>query len=199
MSDLDFNELITEGLIQGQADTAFRTRLKQRSGQALIKGQQRRLWYRRSSHICVVLLVAMSAFYSGRVTVKPQTPRKPIVSTNSGQNGDTILVARDLVAWLEAARFFQQLGMEERANKAFQLAGTLTPSREHPNQMARQNLETRLANLSHRENTLSSLLARYDTDIQQQHHETTPKAIPTVDRKHMFIIAQSIGGKNHGQ
>jgi len=196
MMDLDFDELITEGLIQGKAETAFRTRLKQQSGQAFIKGQQRRLWYRRSSLICVVLLVAMSAFYSGRATVKPHSPGKPIVSTDPGQNDDTILVARDLVTWLEAARFFKQLGMEERANKAFQLASNLTPSTERQHQTATQKTGTRFANSIHKENTLSSLLARCDTCTQTQ-RETKAKPYPVFRRKHLSIIAQSIGGKNH--
>jgi hypothetical protein len=172
MSDLDFDKLITEGLTQGPADTAFQARLKQESGHALIKGHQRRLWYRRTGLACVVLLVAVSAFWSGRVTMKPMPPDGPAGFAHHRHSDDTIQVARDLVTWLEAARFFNQLGMEERANKAFQLASSLTPSMEPRRGMTSQETKTRFASLLHEENTLSSLLAHYDANVEK-HQETT--------------------------
>ncbi len=196
MSDLEFDKLIAEGLIQSQAETAFRRRLKQQSGQALTKGHKRRLWYRRTGLMCVVLLVAISAFWSGRITTKPQSLMGSTAIINARRNHGTVLVARELVTWLDAARFFQQLGMEERADKAFQLASTLAPAMEHQPQMAEQKTETRFVSTVHKENTLSSLLARYDTCVRAR-QKTIVKPSSVYERKHVPIIAQSIGGKNH--
>jgi hypothetical protein len=197
MSDLDFDKLLTERLAQGQAEQAFRARLKQQSGQALMQGHHRRLWYRRTSLIAAVVLVAMSAFFSGRMTVKPEPPNGSLARTNPDPKGDTVLVARDLVTWLEAARFFKQLGMEERAQKSFRLASSLTPSAEQQNQVVSQKTQTRFESHVEKGNSLSSLLARCDTHIQQQQSLQEPKVIPIVNKKHVPIIAQIIGGRSH--
>jgi hypothetical protein len=198
MSDLDFDKLITEGLAQGQAGPPFRDRLKQESGQAIVKGHQRRLWYRRTGVACVVLLVSVSAFWSGRITTKPQSQKVPGAIASPKQNEDTVLVARDLVTWLEAARFFRQLGMEERANRAFQLASALAPSMQSQHQMANQKTEARFVRGSQiEEKSLCFLLAQYDTFVEKQ-PKTMAKPFPPVKRKRLPIIAQSIGGENHG-
>lgn len=194
--DLDFDKLITEGPPQGPADMTFRARLKQQSGHALVKGRQRRLWYRRSGLTCLVLLVAVSAFWSGRVTTRPMQAGRPTGLAQHNQGDNTVLVTRDLVTWLEAARFFRQLGMDERASKAFQLASKLAPSMEHKNQVAGHTPETRFADHSHRERTLSSLLAHYDAHVEK-HQDRIVKPLPVVKRRQLSIIAQSIGGKRH--
>jgi hypothetical protein len=40
----------------------------------------------------------------------------------------TVNVSGELVAWLEAARFFKQLGMEQRMVVAYERAGALIPA-----------------------------------------------------------------------
>lgn len=196
MSDLDFEKLMGAGIPQGQAEAGFRARLKQASGQALVRGRQRRLWYKRAGLTCVALLVTMSAFWSGRVSVKSRAPRGSMAVSELKQDANSILVTRDLVTWLEAARFFERLGMEERASKAYQLASTLTPSTENQDQRASKRAESRFTNPVDTNSTLNSLLARYDACIGQE--QETIESVPLIaKRKRLTIIAQFMGGTNH--
>ena len=197
MNDMDLDKLISEGLIHSQAQTALRMRIKQESGQALIRGRRRRLWYRRAGMIGVVLLVAVAAFWGGRITTTPKSPGETVLVAHPNQDDDTILVQRDLITWLEAARFFKQLGMEERAHRAFQRASALTPSAAGPDLLAAQNPEAHLVNLGHQEGRLSSLLAQYDAYNQPTPHELAPRVVSTVPRNRISFIAQSMGGKHH--
>ena len=159
---------------------------------ALVKGHRRRLWYRRTGLICLILLGAVSAFWSGRLTSKVSAPEESMSFSLPRQNSDTVLVARDLITWLEAGRFFKQLGMEERAHKAFEEASTLTQSTERQHRMSTQETQPMPG-----EDGLASLLARCDMNIQQQPSMERSKPIPVVHRKQLSIIAQSLGGKNH--
>ncbi len=196
MSDLDFNKLINEDLVQGQIETAFRIRLKQQSIQAISKGHQKRLWYRRTSMIGVVLLAALSAFWSGRISMEPEPQESTVAAAIPQRQSGTILVTQDLVTWLETARFFKQLHMEKRANKAFQEASTLTRSMEPKESLANQELKT-FPSPIHKKDTLGSLLAYCDTYIQQHQLEEDPKAIFVVHKKQVSILAQITGGKTH--
>ncbi len=78
--------------------------------------------------IAAAVLIASVAFLGGRLSM-PRTlsPSKddapPVVAEADGVN-----VPNELIAWLEAARLFKQLGMEDRMARAVERAGRLLPA-----------------------------------------------------------------------
>jgi hypothetical protein len=58
--------------------------------------------------------------------VAPRSPQGAIERVVASA-GDTVVVSSDVVVWLEAARFFKQLGMEDRMARALDHAGRLLP------------------------------------------------------------------------
>jgi hypothetical protein len=75
------------------------------------------------------VLIAGVSFLLGRHSLPkaaPETAPPAITPVAAGAKGVT--VPNDLVAWLEAARFFKQLGMEDRAARAQDHVSKLLPS-----------------------------------------------------------------------
>jgi hypothetical protein len=54
-------------------------------------------------------------------------PGRTDVAPRATADSDGVTVPSDLVAWLEAARLFRQLGMEDRMARAVERAGRLLP------------------------------------------------------------------------
>jgi len=88
-------------------------------------------WYLSAAAV----LIAGIAFLGGRLSAPHTLPRgvddAPQVTAVSGapqEQGDDVTVPSDLVAWLEAANLFRQLGMEDRMADAVENAGSLLPS-----------------------------------------------------------------------
>lgn len=90
-----------------------------------------RVWRRRSAWRMVKLaaaavLVAGIAFLGGRLSM-PVTPVGNVAEVPNVES-DGLTVPTELVAWLEAARLFRQLGMEDRMSRAVERAGRLLPA-----------------------------------------------------------------------
>ena len=84
---------------------------------------------RRAECAVAAVLIAGIAFIGGRLSVPRKLPRSVDVAPQAvaETETDSVNVPSDLVAWLDAARFFKRLGMEERRARAFDYASELTP------------------------------------------------------------------------
>ncbi len=74
------------------------------------------------------VLIAGIAFLGGRLSAPRMLPMSVDIAPPVTSEPDGITVASDLVAWLDAARLFRQLGMEDRMADAVESAGRLLPS-----------------------------------------------------------------------
>ena len=149
----DYDEIITGGLRQRRASGAFRQELAQQSGQALARHYGRRVWLRRMLTGCATMMLVLAAYQMGRSTTRHLAQSESERNQHPGRRTDSVRVPTDLVTWLEAGRFFRQLGMEERAKKAFDQAGKLAPLGE---------FERTYSESDHRRATIASLLTRSD-------------------------------------
>ena len=118
MNEFDIDKLIGEGLRGESAGGALRERVLRESTGALVRGRALRRRLRAAGLTLGILLIAAGAFAFGRLSVA----REVI----AGQE-DFTSVPRELVAWLDAGRFFEHLGMNERAERAYKKAGELIP------------------------------------------------------------------------
>jgi anti-sigma factor RsiW len=81
-------------------------------------------WYLSAAAV----LIAGIAFLGGRLSAPRKLPRSMDVAPRAVAETDGVNVPSDLVAWLDAARLFRQLGMEDRMADAVESAGRLLPS-----------------------------------------------------------------------
>ena len=77
--------------------------------------------------VAAVLTIGV-AFLSGRMTAPAAVPGTENIAQRQGAELDGITVPDELVAWLDAARFFRHLGMEDRMARAVERAGRLLPA-----------------------------------------------------------------------
>ena len=85
----------------------------------------RAIW-RTVSLAAAAIVIAGVSFLLGRVSLAPPEPLTAAVPTSITTAGQTA-VPSDLVAWLEAARLFGQLGMDDRMARAINRAHELLP------------------------------------------------------------------------
>jgi hypothetical protein len=182
----DFDTWLSKGLSQNRPDLAFQNQLKQQSSQALASGHRKRRWVRSISLTCALLALTLTAFLSGQHTAQTPPTQYAGTSHRPGQESTSVVVSQDLVSWLEAGRFFEQLGMEQRATNAFRQASQMT------DQVQPQIFSS---SQDHKGSTYAALLTRCDHVIQQQRsHTDTYHNI-----KPFIILAHSLGDQNHDQ
>jgi hypothetical protein len=77
--------------------------------------------------VAAVLTIGI-AFVAGRVTAPVTVPGAEIIAQRQGAELDGVTVPAELVAWLDAARTFRHLGMQDRMARAVERAGRLLPA-----------------------------------------------------------------------
>jgi hypothetical protein len=127
MNDRDVDKLLEQALSGDRAHEVLRQRVLRDSTAALRAGRARRLRWRAPSLSAAAVLVAAASFLAGRVSTPRATHEPAAVVTKTTDDALTVNVPGELVAWLEAARFFKQLGMEQRVALAYERAGRLLP------------------------------------------------------------------------
>ena len=127
MRDIDQDTLLGQHLSGNPPRDAFKEQTLRDSTAAFIRVQRLRWAWRRAGLAAAAVLMAGVAFLGGRLSV-PGTPvgnvagaPRPIVESEG------VTVSSELVAWLEAARLFKQLGMQDRMARAVERAGRLLP------------------------------------------------------------------------
>jgi hypothetical protein len=119
MYDPDIEKLLERSLAGDPAGAVFRERVLRSSAAALGAGRKKRVW-RYAACAAAALVIAATAFVCGRASV-------PRVTVAKAAPGETVSVPVELVAWLDAARFFKQLDMPDRVTLAYERAGKLVP------------------------------------------------------------------------
>ena len=127
MKDRDVDTHLTQFLSGEPPREAFRQQALRDSTAAFVRVCQRRSAWRRAQIAAAAVLIAGVAFLGGRLSVPRTLPGSMDVPPLAADGPDGVNVPSELVAWLEAARLFRQLGMEDRMARAVERAGRLLP------------------------------------------------------------------------
>ena len=127
MKEKDVEKHLRQHLSGSPPREAFKQQALRDSTAALVRVQRRRSAWRRAELAAAAALIAGIAFLGGRLS-KPRTlPGSVEVTLQATAEPDGVTVPSDLIAWLDAARLFRQLGMEDRMARAVEHAGKLLP------------------------------------------------------------------------
>jgi hypothetical protein len=127
MSSYDLNKLIEEALSMNAASDVFKEQLLRDSTAAFTRGRVLQLRLRVTELTLVILFVTTTAFVCGRLSISGQVTTRQVAVQTIDNEDEGITVSKDLVAWLDAARFFARLGMDERAALSYKQASDLIP------------------------------------------------------------------------
>ena len=127
MKDKDVDKYIRQNLSCDAPREAFKQQTLRDSTASLVRVRRRRSAWRRAELTAAAVLIAGIAFIGGRLSVPRTLPRSVDVAPRAVAETDSVNVPSDLVAWLDAARLFRLLGMEERMARAVEHAGKLLP------------------------------------------------------------------------
>ena len=129
MKDKDVDKYLSQHLSGSPPREALKQQALRDSTAALVRVRRRHSARRRAECAVAAVLIAGIAFIGGRLSVPRKLPRSVDVAPQAVAEAETdsVNVPSDLVAWLDAARFFKRLVMEERMARAFEHASELTP------------------------------------------------------------------------
>lgn len=122
MNSQDADKLLEQNLSGDPPRPAFRTRVLRDSTAAFVHTRRSGARWRLIALGTAAVLIAAVSFLLGRGSA-PRSATQPALA----DTGDTVAVPTELVAWVNAARLFKQLGMEDRAGRALDRAGRLMP------------------------------------------------------------------------
>ncbi len=175
MNDCNFEELIG-GLKKDSADDSFREQLLLKSQSALVRSRAVRRIIRATGVFSCILLLVVGAFVCGRFTSVGRTEDVTVADS-----GDNITVSAQLVAWLDAGRFFECIGMQDRAVRAYKNASKLIPAERIDRQAVDTSRSTQLASLLQR----AEMVAMQKTDNEKtKGPEWTGSMLGTISPKH---------------
>lgn len=127
MNDKDVDKYLSEQLSGSAPREVLKQQALRDSTTAFVRVQRRRSVLRRVELTAAAVLIAGIAFFGGRLTMPRPLPRSMDIEPRVAAEPNGVIVPSDLVAWLDAARLFKRLGMEERMVRAFEHASKLTP------------------------------------------------------------------------
>jgi hypothetical protein len=127
MDESEAKDLIERGLSGSRARPEFREQLLSDSCEALLRSVRTRARWRKAGLAAAAVLIGAVSFLSGRLSAPGRSATKADPAPQVAAETEAIQVPDDLVAWLDAANLFRQLGMEERMARAVERAGKLRP------------------------------------------------------------------------
>lgn len=127
MKDKDVDKYLRQHLSCDAPREAFKQQTLRDSTAALVRVRRRRSAWRSAELTAAAVLIAGVAFLGGRLSKPRKLPRSVDVAPRAVAETDGVNVPSDLIAWLDAARLFKRLGMEERMARAVEHAGKLLP------------------------------------------------------------------------
>ena len=127
MKEQDVDKYLSQHMSVSPPREALKQQALRDSTAALVRVRRRHSARRRAECAVAAVLIAGIAFIGGRLSVPRELPRSVDVAPRAAAEPDGVNVPSDLVAWLDAARLFKRLGMEERMFCAFEHASELTP------------------------------------------------------------------------
>lgn len=138
MKDRDVDTHLKQFLAGDPAKDAFKQQVLQDSTAEFLRVQRHHSVWRFTGLAIAAMLMIGAAFWAGRVSTPSKMPEtgEPQPLAVSGSN--SVVVPEDLIAWLDAARLFGQLGMKDRMAHAVERAGRLLPADAVVRDQARQ-------------------------------------------------------------
>jgi hypothetical protein len=127
MNDAEVDKLLEGALTGPGPQEALRKQALRESLASLAHQRQKRTRWRLAGLAAAAVVIAAVSFLLGRCSAPSRETGVPPVATHAVGAGQTVAVPGEVVAWLEAARFFKQLGMEERVARAYERASALLP------------------------------------------------------------------------
>ena len=128
MKDRDADTHLMQHLSGEPPREVFKQQALRNSTAEFVYVCRRRSAWRRAGIAAAAILIAGVAFFGGRLSVPRTLPRSMDAAPWAATESDGVNVPSELVAWLEAARLFRQLGMEDRMARAVERAGRLLPA-----------------------------------------------------------------------
>ncbi len=127
MNEHDINDLLNSALGGHHSGNDFKDKLLNESTAAFkrVKAFHNRLGI--TGLILFIAAITSFAFLAGRLSVSGRTLSHQHQIAQQTNPDNNVSVPRDLVAWLDAAKFFTQLGMTERAELSYKQASQLIP------------------------------------------------------------------------
>ncbi len=127
MKSEDWDSLLERGLSGDPPRAGFREEVLAASVAAFVQARRSRTWWRVGSLSAAAVLIAGVSFLLGRHSLPKPVPETTPVATPVATETQGVAVPNDLVAWLDAARLFHQLGMPDRMGRAVDRASRLLP------------------------------------------------------------------------
>jgi hypothetical protein len=132
MNDGEIDRLLEQSLSGDPPSPAFRDQVLRGSSTLFALTRRRRArWRLTALTAAAAVLIAGVSFLGGRYSVMRRStgapPGTPPVAAMVPRANGTVVVPGELVAWVNAARLFKQLGMEDRVGRALDRAGKLMP------------------------------------------------------------------------
>ena len=127
MKDRDIDTLLSQHLSGDQPREAFKQETLGDLTAEFVRVRRRCSAWRRAELAAAAILIAGVAFLGGRRSAPSTLPGSTDVAPQAATDPDGVTVPSDLVAWLDAARLFRRLGMEDRMARAVDHAGKLLP------------------------------------------------------------------------
>ena len=128
MKNEDWDKLLEHGLSGGPPRPGFREEALRDSVAAFVRGRRSQAWRRVGSLSAAAVLIAAVSFLVGRHSLPAPAPEAAPIATPVAAETQGVAVPNDLVAWLDAARLFRQLGMPDRMGRAVDHASKLLPA-----------------------------------------------------------------------
>ncbi len=126
MNNQDIDRLLEQSLSGDPARQVFRAQVLLDSTAAFTHHRQVARTWRLATRSAAAVVIASVSFLLGRGSMGPGLSQ-PVAEPAVAGAGETVVVSKDLVACVSAARLFKQLGMEARMNRALDYAGRLLP------------------------------------------------------------------------
>jgi hypothetical protein len=127
MNDAEVDELLEGALAGPGPHEVLRKQMLRELLASLARRRQKRTQWRMGGLAAAAGVIAAVSFLLGRCSAPSRETGAPPVATRAAGADQTVVVPSEVVAWLEAARFFKQLGMEERVAHAYERASALLP------------------------------------------------------------------------
>ncbi len=131
MNDQDVDNLLQRSLSGDPPGPAFRARVLRASSRAFVLARRGLARWRLMALTTAAVLIAGVSFLGGRYSARrweaAAPPGDAPVAMGAAPAEGIAVVPSEMVAWVNAARLFRQLGMEDRVGRALDRAGRLMP------------------------------------------------------------------------
>jgi hypothetical protein len=127
MNNADMDKLLEQGLSGEPPREEFRERVLRDSLVTFARARRTRVRRRAALLAAAAVVIAGASFVLGRYSWPQESLVAPPVSRPAAADSQGVTVPSELVQWVEAARLFRQLGMEDRMARAVDHASKLVP------------------------------------------------------------------------